>query len=175
MQDVLCIYYSRTGNTKKVMEAIAEELDAELLELTGRRGPRRPAGLAPQRPGRDAAGLPGAAAALRDRAGSCENYRLVIIGHAGVGRAVQQPSCAAFLKAARQGAEHRWPMCMTRGSKNNTVRTVYRQMDQSIPASPTGRRYPCAVGHVGQRFLAGGVFAAGPGAAGGGAVAALFL
>ena len=34
MRDVLCIYYSRTGNTKKVMNAIASEMDAELVELT---------------------------------------------------------------------------------------------------------------------------------------------
>ena len=33
MKDVLCIYYSRTGNTKKAMEEIAQALDAELLEL----------------------------------------------------------------------------------------------------------------------------------------------
>ena len=31
MKDILCIYYSRTGNTKKAMEEIAEALDAELL------------------------------------------------------------------------------------------------------------------------------------------------
>ena len=34
MKDVLCIYYSRTGNTKKAMEEIAAALDAETLELT---------------------------------------------------------------------------------------------------------------------------------------------
>ena len=34
MRDVLCIYYSRTGNTKRVMETIAKEMDAELLALT---------------------------------------------------------------------------------------------------------------------------------------------
>ena len=33
MSDILCIYYSRTGNTKKAMEEIAEALDAELVEL----------------------------------------------------------------------------------------------------------------------------------------------
>ena len=34
MHDVLCIYYSRSGNTRKVMEEIAQELDAELVEIT---------------------------------------------------------------------------------------------------------------------------------------------
>lgn len=33
MKDILCIYYSRTGNTKKAMEEIAQALDAELVEL----------------------------------------------------------------------------------------------------------------------------------------------
>jgi len=33
MHDVLCIYYSRTGNTKKAMYEIAEALDAELVEI----------------------------------------------------------------------------------------------------------------------------------------------
>ena len=56
MRDVLCIYYSRTGNTKRVMETIAKEMDAELLALTD--GVERPAGLAPQRHGRHAEGLP---------------------------------------------------------------------------------------------------------------------
>ena len=33
MNDVLCIYYSRTGNTKKAMKMVALELDAEVVEL----------------------------------------------------------------------------------------------------------------------------------------------
>lgn len=34
MSDILCMYYSRTGNTKKAMEEIAEALDAELVEIS---------------------------------------------------------------------------------------------------------------------------------------------
>ena len=34
MNDVLCIYYSRTGNTKKAMRMIALDLGAELVEIT---------------------------------------------------------------------------------------------------------------------------------------------
>ena len=34
MSDVLCIYFSRTGNTRKAMEEIAEALGAELVEIT---------------------------------------------------------------------------------------------------------------------------------------------
>ena len=34
MSNILCIYYSRTGNTRKAMEEIAKALDAELVEIT---------------------------------------------------------------------------------------------------------------------------------------------
>ena len=33
MSNVLCVYYSRSGKTKKAMEEIAQALDAELVEL----------------------------------------------------------------------------------------------------------------------------------------------
>lgn len=33
MSDILCMYYSRTGNTKTAMEELAAALDAELVEL----------------------------------------------------------------------------------------------------------------------------------------------
>ena len=58
MRDVLCIYYSRTGNTKRVMETIAKEMDAELVASDRWRGAERSARLAPQRHGRHAEGLP---------------------------------------------------------------------------------------------------------------------
>ena len=31
--NILCVYYSRTGNTKRAMEEIAHALNAELVEL----------------------------------------------------------------------------------------------------------------------------------------------
>lgn len=31
--NILCLYYSRTGNTKKAMQEIAEALDCECLEI----------------------------------------------------------------------------------------------------------------------------------------------
>ena len=34
MSDILCMYYSRTGNTRKAMEEIAEALGADLVELS---------------------------------------------------------------------------------------------------------------------------------------------
>ncbi len=34
MSDILCLYYSRTGKTRAVMQDVAEALDAELVEIT---------------------------------------------------------------------------------------------------------------------------------------------
>ena len=41
MADILCVYYSRTGKTRTTMEAVAKELEADLVEITdgvGRKG-----------------------------------------------------------------------------------------------------------------------------------------
>ena len=48
MSDVLCIYYSRTGNTQRVME--------DIRPRPGRSGAERLAGLSPLRAGRHAEG-----------------------------------------------------------------------------------------------------------------------
>ena len=55
MSDVLCIYYSRTGHTKKAMEEVAAALGAELLELSD--GIDRSGALGAFRSGLDAAYL----------------------------------------------------------------------------------------------------------------------
>ena len=34
MSDILCIYYSRTGNTRRAMREIAVEVDAEIVSIT---------------------------------------------------------------------------------------------------------------------------------------------
>ena len=34
MADILCVYYSRTGKTRTTMEAVAKELEADLVEIT---------------------------------------------------------------------------------------------------------------------------------------------
>ena len=35
--NILCLYYSRTGNTKKAMEEVAEALDCECVQVIGRK------------------------------------------------------------------------------------------------------------------------------------------
>ena len=34
MSDILCIYYSRTGHTRRAMEEVADALDAETVQIT---------------------------------------------------------------------------------------------------------------------------------------------
>ena len=129
MSDILCIYYSRTGNTKKAMEEIASALDAELAELeddvdrSGWKGwlrcgldamrkstrPVRP--LKTQRP--------------------LEEYRLVILGTpvwAGRYSAVMR----SFLK--EQGGKIRNAAYVLTRSSGSQHQEVFRQLDLSVPA-----------------------------------------
>ena len=104
MSDILCIYYSRTGNTKKAMEEIAAALDAELAEL-------RDNALETARP-------------LGD-------YRLVILGTpvwAGRSSAVMR----SFLKD--RGGEIRNAAYVLTRSSGSQYQEVYRQMDLCVPA-----------------------------------------
>lgn len=93
MSDILCIYYSRTGNTKKAMEEIAAALDAELAEL---------------RDNADRSGWAGLAALWLDamrkdtrpvarwrQPGPLGDYRLVILAHR-CGPGDPAPSCGRF-------------------------------------------------------------------------------
>ena len=78
MRDVLCVYYSRSGNTKKVMKAIAAELDAELVAISD--GVERGGLRGWLRSGLDAVKRDCPAALPAETERKLENYRLVIIG-----------------------------------------------------------------------------------------------
>ena len=128
MRDVLCIYYSRTGNTKKVMKAIASEMDAELVELTD--GIERSGLRGWLRSGLDAVkkDCPEAAAIETER--KLENYRLVIIGTpvwAGRCSSVVRSFLRQYGKKLRQAA-----YLITRGSEDK-CEEVYGQMDLYTP------------------------------------------
>lgn len=125
MSDVLCLYYSRTGKTRAVMQELAEALGAELVELSDgvdrsgalgyfmcgidavRRGTHRTKPFTTRRP--------------------LEEYRLVILGSpiwAGRCSSVMR----GFLK--RRGLElHRVAYVLTRSSEHKDE-DVYRQMDR---------------------------------------------
>ena len=129
MSDILCIYYSRTGNTKKAMEEIASALDAELAELwddadrSGWRGWLR-------------CGLDAMRKSTRpvrpiETQKPLGEYRLVILGTpvwAGRYSAVMR----SFLKA--HGEEIQNAAYVLTRSSGAQYQEVYRQMDLSVPA-----------------------------------------
>ena len=129
MSDILCIYYSRTGNTKKAMEEIAAALDAELVEL--RDGVDRGGWRGWLRCGLDAMRKSTRPVEAVETARPLGEYRLVILGTpvwAGRTSAVMR----AFLKD-RGGEIANAAYVLTRSS-GAQYQEVYRQMDLSVPA-----------------------------------------
>ena len=125
MSDVLCIYYSRTGNTRKAMEEVAEALGAELVQLhdtVSRRSALR-------------CGLDAMRRTVRPvRKFHTErplaDYRLVIVGSpiwAGRCSSVTRSFLKEYGKDLRNVA-----FLVTRGTENKNEE-VYEQMDQYVP------------------------------------------
>ena len=146
MRDVLCIYYSRTGNTKRVMETIAKEMDAELLALTD--GVERSGLRGWLRSGMDAMRKDCPDVLPFETERKLENYRLVIIG-----TPVWAGRCSSVIRSFLKnhgGEMKRVAYVLTRGSEHKSE-DIYRQMDQY-----TGKPHQAAtslrVGHVGHTF-----------------------
>lgn len=132
MKDILCIYYSRTGNTKKAMEEIAAALDAELLELSD--GVDRSGLRGWLRSGRDAMRQSTEPVLPFQTEQSLRKYRLVILG-----TPVWAGRCSAVMRdfLKRHGEKlPRTAYVITRSSKSKH-REVYRQMDLYVPAGHT--------------------------------------
>ena len=129
MNDILCIYYSRTGNTKKAMEEIASALNAELVEL--RDGVDRNGWRGWLRCGLDAMRKSTHPVAPVETTRPLEDYRLVILGTpvwAGRTSAVMR----SFLKE-HGGKIQNAAYVLTRRS-GTQYQEVYRQMDLNVPA-----------------------------------------
>ena len=146
MSDILCIYYSRTGNTKKAMEEIASALDAELVEL--RDGVDRSGWRGWLRCGLDAMRKSTCPVAPVETARPLGDYRLVILGTpvwAGRTSAVMR----AFLR--EHGGEIQNAAYVLTRSSGAQYQEVYRQMDLSVP---TGHRAAVSLrsGDVGVAF-----------------------
>ena len=168
MRDVLCIYYSRTGNTKRVMETIAKEMDAELLALTD--GVERSGLRGWLRSGMDAMRKDCPDVLPFETERKLENYRLVIVG-----TPVWAGRCSSVIRSflKNHGGElNRVAYVLTRGSEHRSE-DIYRQMDQ-YTGKPSGGHIP-AGGPCGPHLLAGGVSPADPGTAGGGGIATLLF
>ena len=124
MRDVLCIYYSRTGNTKRVMETIAKEMDAELVALTD--GVERSGLRGWLRSGMDAMKLSTKPLNPFETARPLEEYRLVIVGSPVWAGRMASP-IRSLLK--RRGLElHRVAYVVTRSTEQRSEE-VYDQMD----------------------------------------------
>lgn len=130
MSDILCIYYSRSGRTRQVMEEIAQELEAELVELrddVDRSGVR---GLL--RCGLDAMRRTPQAVHPVETSRKLSEYRLVILGTptwAGRCSSVMR----SFLK--RNGRQLRHTAYVVTRSTEEKPDHIFDQMDQYVPGS----------------------------------------
>ena len=128
MSDVLCIYYSRTGHTKKAMEEVAEALGAELVEITD--GVDRSGLMGALRSGRDAMRRECAPLRPFQTEKGLGDYRLVIVGTpvwAGRCSSVARGFLKQHGKKLRQAA-----YIITRYSEDKCEQ-VFDQMDQYTP------------------------------------------
>lgn len=126
--NVLCMYYSRTGNTKRAMEEIARALDAELVELED--GVDRSGAKGWLRSGLDAVRRSSPKVKYKSK-WPLSDYRLVIVG-----TPVWAGRCSApvrsFLKKHGQHLR-RVAYLITRGS-DVRYEEVYEQMDLYVPS-----------------------------------------
>ena len=128
MSDILCMYYSRTGNTRQVVEELAAELGAEVVELrddvdrSGARGWLR-CGLDAMRKTTRPLRKFETGQPLRD-------YRLVIVG-----TPVWAGRCSSVVRSFLKehgGSLQNAAYVITRGSEDKNEE-VYEQMDQYVP------------------------------------------
>ena len=146
MKDVLCIYYSRTGKTKKAMREVAWALDAELVEITD---------------GQDRKGFKGfmlsGMEAMRrstrpiqpfETERNLEDYRLVILG-----TPVWAGRCSSVIRAflKRRGLEPKRVAYVITRDSDKRYEEVYDQMDQ-YTTTPHLFAYSLRVGEVGYEF-----------------------
>lgn len=125
--NVLCMYYSRTGNTKSAMEEIAKALNAELVELQD--GVDRSGALGWLRSGLDAMRRSSPKVKYQTK-WPLSDYRLVIIG-----TPVWAGRCSSVVRGflKQHGKELRnASYVITRGSEDKNEE-VFQQMDLYAP------------------------------------------
>lgn len=129
MSDILCIYYSRTGNTRKAMGEIAAALDAELVEI--RDAVERGGWKGWLRCGRDSMRKTTQPLSHFETDKPLDRYRLVIVG-----TPVWAGRCSApartFLRD--HGRELRNAAYVTTRSSEGQFQEIYDQMDRYVPA-----------------------------------------
>ena len=130
MSDILCIYYSRTGNTKKAMEEIAAALDAELAEL--RDNADRSGWRGWLRCGLDAMRKTTQPLEPFETERPLDQYRLVILG-----TPVWAGRCSSIMRAflKEHGQELKNVAYVVTRSSDGKFEEVYDQMDLYLPCS----------------------------------------
>ena len=126
-KEILCLYYSRTGNTKLAMEEIAAALDCECVRIRDRVD--RDGAVGWLRCGLDAMRKRTRAMEPYETGRALQDYRLVILG-----TPIWAGRCSSiargFLK--RRGLEvQNVAYVLTRGSEE-LYKDVYGQMDQYV-------------------------------------------
>lgn len=150
MSEILCLYYSRGGNTRKTMEEIAGALDAELVELSD--GRDRSGWRGWLRAGMDAVRRSTLPTRPFTTEHPLEHYKIVLIG-----TPVWAGRCASpirgFLKR-RGGKLGRVGYVLTR-SGNRKCREVFAQMDRYTAREHVVETslHPDSVGYVFWRDL----------------------
>ena len=146
MSDILCLYYSRSGNTRQTMAEIAEALEAELVEFTD--GVDRQGRKGYFRSGLDAMRRSTHPLEKFETAKPLEEYRLVILGSP-----VWAGRCASPVRGLlkRRGQElSRVAYVLTRKSSRK-YEEIYEQMDQ-YTARPHLLEVSLRPGAVGYEF-----------------------
>jgi hypothetical protein len=129
MSDILCLYYSRTGKTKRAMEEIAGALDAELVEFTNGEDYSGAGGFL--RAGKSAMQRKTLPIEPFDSEKPLSEYRLVILGTPVWAGRCSSPA-RGLLK--RRGLElERVAYVLTRAGKSR-YEDVFDQMDQYTAA-----------------------------------------
>ena len=124
MSDILCIYYSRTGNTRRAVKAIAADLGAEIVAI--RDGEERGGWRGYLRCGMDAMRTSTRPLKPFETEKPLDRYKLVIVGSPVWGGRMAAP-VRALLK--RRGLEMKnVAYVLTRGSDRRS-QEVYDQMD----------------------------------------------
>jgi len=128
MSNVLCVYYSRTGKTKKTMEEIAQALDAELVELSD--SVERSGVMGWLRCGLDAVQKTTCPLNSFQTEKPLRDYRLVILG-----TPIWAGRCSTVIRSfikAHGGKLQNAAYLVTRGSEKK-YEEVYDQMDLYVP------------------------------------------
>lgn len=128
MSDILCMYYSRTGNTKKAMEEIAQALGAETVEL--RDAVERGGWQGWLRCGMDAVRKSTRPLSHFETDRPLGDYRLVILG-----TPVWAGRCSSVMRTflERHGAKLQNVAYVTTRSSEGKFQEVYEQMDLYVP------------------------------------------